>query len=320
MGAAEMVVGLAWDSRPRDPVVHHRPVEVREKRLDIGGAVRLVVEEVGVLVHVQGDERGGVPDGKGFLRVADVVEQATLVPVVRSPGPAARSEAGCLQIGPPGRGRAEVAPDQVPDRPARLAPVPAEVLEVELVVLDAAHRERQLDLELPQVGIDLVRGREVHRLEPLQDLVPLRDVPLVEPVVRVDGRARDPVELVEGRLELARCDLDEGPHGAGQHKAISLACDAIDKERPRWLSRCLISPTTTPLSSRRSTSRRCSCTTTSTIRRTSTTRTPRSRAPTWPARTSRRSCATSTACRRRSAAPSATTPAVTRTTRCSGRS
>ena len=51
--------------------------------------VGLEVEEVGVLVDVERDERRRVPDREGVLGVADVVEEAPLVPVVRGPGPAA---------------------------------------------------------------------------------------------------------------------------------------------------------------------------------------------------------------------------------------
>src|SRR5262245_66441909 len=58
-----------------DPVVHDLPVEVVEERLDVGSPVGLVVEEVRVLVHVERDQRGGVPDGESVLGVADVVEQ-----------------------------------------------------------------------------------------------------------------------------------------------------------------------------------------------------------------------------------------------------
>src|SRR5579864_2380471 len=79
----------------RDPAVHDVPVDVVEERADVRRAVGLVVEEVRVLVDVERDERRRVPDGEGVLRVADVVEEPSLVPVVRGPGPAARSHPGC---------------------------------------------------------------------------------------------------------------------------------------------------------------------------------------------------------------------------------
>ena len=52
-------------------------------------AIRLVVEEVRVLVDVERDERRRIPDRERVLRVADVVEEPALVPVVRRPRPAA---------------------------------------------------------------------------------------------------------------------------------------------------------------------------------------------------------------------------------------
>src|SRR5581483_11778822 len=85
----------------RDPAVHDVPVEVVEERADVGRAIGLVVEEVRMLVHVERDERGRVPDRERVLGVADVVEEPAFVPVVRRPGPAAAGHAGRLQVGPP---------------------------------------------------------------------------------------------------------------------------------------------------------------------------------------------------------------------------
>ncbi len=89
----------------------------------------------------------------------------------------------------------------------RVAAVAAEVLEVELVVLDAADREREVDLQRAQLRVDLVRAREVDAGELAEDLVALVDVALVELVVRLDRLAGDPVELEQRRLQLARGDL-----------------------------------------------------------------------------------------------------------------
>ena len=97
--------------------------------------------------------------------------------------------------------------DELPEGAVRCAANPAEMAEVELVVLDPADREAQVDLERTHVGEDLVCGGEIHVGEPAEDLVPLGDVSLVELVVRLDGRARDAVQLEEPRLQLARCDL-----------------------------------------------------------------------------------------------------------------
>src|SRR6266568_5186175 len=79
---------LFLDAVLLDPVVHDVVVEVVEEGVDVRPAVGLEVEEVGVLVDVERDERRRVPDREGVLRVADVVEEPALVPVVRGPRPA----------------------------------------------------------------------------------------------------------------------------------------------------------------------------------------------------------------------------------------
>ena len=81
------------------------------------------------------------------------------------------------------------------------------MLEVDLVVLDPADRERQVDLERAQVGVDLVGAREVDLGELPEDLVPLVHVPLVELVVGFDRLARDAIELEQAGLQLAGGDL-----------------------------------------------------------------------------------------------------------------
>src|SRR5215210_4012241 len=215
-GAARSAPGFRSVARPRSPkgnlvlahpVVDGRPVQVGKEGVDVGGAVGLVVEEIGVLVDVEGDEWGRVPDRIRVLRVADVVEEAALVPVVRRPGPAPAGHARRLEVVPPSRDRPEVALDELGKCAVRVAAVAAEVLEVDLVVLDPADREREVDLERAEVRIDLVRRGEVDVGELAEDLVPLRDVPLVELVVRLHGFARDAVELVEAGLQLPRRDL-----------------------------------------------------------------------------------------------------------------
>ena len=106
---------------PRDPVrvdpaVHHIPVEVPKERVDVGGTVGLVVEEVRVLVDVERDERRRVPDRERVLGIADEVEQPALVPVVGGPGPAARGKARRLEIRAPRVDGAEVAVDERRER------------------------------------------------------------------------------------------------------------------------------------------------------------------------------------------------------------
>ena len=77
------------------------------------------------------------------------------------------------------------------------------MLEVDLVVLHAADGEAEIDLQRAELRVDLVRGGGIGVGELAEDLVPLRDVPLVELVVRLDRGARDPVQLEQLRLELA---------------------------------------------------------------------------------------------------------------------
>ena len=144
-----------------DQAVDHAVVEVREERLDVSGAIGAEVDEVGVLVDVERDERRRVPDRIAVLGVTDVVEEPALVPVVGRPRPAAAGETGRLQVGPPGGDRAEVARDEVAEDALRVAADAAEVVEVELVVLDPADRERELDLQRAELGVRLVRRAEV---------------------------------------------------------------------------------------------------------------------------------------------------------------
>src|SRR6266545_3435554 len=193
----------------RHPVVDRRPVEIVEECIDVGRAVGPVVEEVRVLVDVESNQRRCVPDRERVLCVADVVEETALVPVVRRPGPASPGHAGRLEVGPPILHRAKVALDQVADLTARIAAAPAEVLEIDLVVLDPADGERQVDLERANLGVGLICTGDVDAVELLQDFVPLVDVALVELEVRLDGFARDAVELVELGLELPGRDLLE---------------------------------------------------------------------------------------------------------------
>src|SRR4029079_16266930 len=100
ISSSQLISGA--DAVPRDPLVDDAPVEVVEEGVDVAGAVGLEVEPERVLVDVERDERGRVPDREGVLRVADVVEEPALVPVVGGPGPAAAGDAGGLQVGAPG--------------------------------------------------------------------------------------------------------------------------------------------------------------------------------------------------------------------------
>src|SRR5213078_3277616 len=123
------------------------------------------------------------------------------------PRPAAAAHAGRLEIGLPVGRRAEVALDEIAEEATRVAAGAAEVLEVDLVVLDPADRKGEVDLQRADVRIDLVRRGEVDAAELAEDLVPLVHVPLIELVVRLDRLAGDPVELEQRGLQLAGRDL-----------------------------------------------------------------------------------------------------------------
>src|SRR3954447_17470285 len=312
-----------------DPAIHDIPVEVVEERVDVRGAVGLIVEEVRVLVHVECDEGGCVPHRERVLRVADVIEETALVPVVRRPRPAAAGEPGRLQIGAPRLDGPEVALDERAERAGRLAAAPAEVLEVDLVVLDPADREGQVDLQRAEIGVHLVRRRKVDGRQLRENLVPLSHIALVELVVRLDRRPRDAVQLVHLGAKLARCDLLELER-KGRHRAPlvpvtgdsggSISSRLRRQRSERCRCNCPTCPTRTTRSSRISTRRRCGSTTTCITRRTSTMRTQHSKGPNGPTALSSRSSATSTRFPRTSRRPCETTPAAMRTTHSSGRS
>jgi hypothetical protein len=83
------------------------------------------------------------------------------------------------------------------------------VTEVQVVVLVAEQRERVVDRDRAQVGVDLVALdlRVVEVVEALAALVRLLDVALVELVVVLHRLARDPVQVAVERRELTRLDL-----------------------------------------------------------------------------------------------------------------
>ena len=174
-----------------------------------------------MLVDVERDERGRVPDRKRVLRVADVVEEPPLVPVVGGPRPAAAAPSRS----PSGRpARSSTEPKSRSIRSAisavRLAAAAAEVLEVDLVVLDPADREGQVDLQRADLGVDLVRGRD--RLGQLaEDLVPL--------VRRSPGRACSAPRPRRARCRRARA----GPASARAAVISSLkaSSDNVDSFR-----------------------------------------------------------------------------------------
>src|SRR6476469_8983338 len=78
---------------------HVGPVDVRDERVDVLGPRRGEVADVGVLVDVERQDRGGVPHREGVLAVADVDVEPVPVPVVREPGPAAARHAARAELG-----------------------------------------------------------------------------------------------------------------------------------------------------------------------------------------------------------------------------
>src|SRR5947209_2789432 len=172
----------------RDPAVHDVPVQVVEERADVGRAIGLVVQEVRVLVHVERDERRRVPHRERVLRVADVVENRSFAPAEPGPGPARAAHPGGPEAGGPAANRPKAAFADRGEGAGRTAAA-AEMREVQLVVLDAADCEGEVDLERPQVGIDLVRRRRIRIRKTAEDLVPLVHVSDVELVVRLDRGA-----------------------------------------------------------------------------------------------------------------------------------
>ena len=111
----------------------------------------------------------------------------------------------------------------------RIAARAAEVREVDLVVLDPADREAEVDLQRPQRrSRPGWRRRPVDRLELGEDLVPLGDVALIQPVVGLDRGARDAVELEQRRLQLTR--LDSVRVGMRRHLRLDGTASSISLE------------------------------------------------------------------------------------------
>src|SRR6266550_6107042 len=129
------------------------PIQQLEERVDVRGLPRAVVHEVGVLEAVESDERRAVPDRVGVLLIADIIEEGPRVPVVRRPRPAARGDPRGPEVGLPAVERPERLLDQPEKLGARLPALPAEVVEVDLVVLDPSEGAGELDLEFAEFGV-----------------------------------------------------------------------------------------------------------------------------------------------------------------------
>jgi DNA-directed RNA polymerase subunit omega len=96
-----------------------------------------------------------------------------------------------------------------PAAEAAAAEAAAEMREVELVILDAADGEREIDLQRAELRVDLIRRTEVDVRQLAQDLVPLVHVALIELVVGLDRSTGDPVQLVHLGTQLPWRDLLE---------------------------------------------------------------------------------------------------------------
>ena len=72
--------------------------------------------------------------------------------------------------------------------------------------------KREVDLERAHLRVDLVRAAEVDRRELAEDLVPLRDVALVQAVVRLDRRREIPSSSRSAGFSSRGPDLDEVRH------------------------------------------------------------------------------------------------------------
>src|SRR5437764_1307447 len=92
LGADATLLGFAETS------VDGGPIHAVEPGVDVFGAGGLEVEEVGVLVDVEGEDELAVPLRERVLGVADEVEDPLLVTVVREVSPAAAGDAGRLDI------------------------------------------------------------------------------------------------------------------------------------------------------------------------------------------------------------------------------
>src|SRR5215216_2583155 len=207
-GVGALLGGLGLRQLPVDVV----PVEVAEERLHVLlAAVRRGAEvaHVRVLVDVDRQNRNHVVDGPQVLRVHDVVEQRAVVEVIADHHPAARGGGGLLDRGQPLVDAVELAVGELGEAAGRLAPVTAEVAEVEVVVLVAEQRERVVDRHGAQRRVDLV-ALDLVVIELIEDsaaLVRLLGVALVQLVVVVHRLAGDPVEIALEGGEPARLEL-----------------------------------------------------------------------------------------------------------------
>ena len=162
---------------------------------------------------------------------------------------------------------------RAPNAPSGSPPPPPRWREVELVVLDPADRERQIDLERAQLGVRLVRGGEVGVGELARGSrsasrrSPGRACSAPRPMPARSRRARTPRAAAAAARSPRTCtrawtsrrlllDLNGRP-------SISSEAEAELRKEPRtWHSNCPICPTGTTRSSRTSTRRRCASTTT----------------------------------------------------------
>src|SRR5262245_16457250 len=79
----DLLVNRLHGQGPLEVLLDHAPVQVVEERIDVLGARAPEIDPVGVLVHVQRQDRRGVPERERVLRVTDRGGQTIEVVVVR---------------------------------------------------------------------------------------------------------------------------------------------------------------------------------------------------------------------------------------------
>src|SRR4029078_9743740 len=84
------------------------------------------------------------------------------------------------------------------------AALATEMAEIDLVILGAADRERQIDAQAAILGVDLIRRCTIDAIELLLNLVHLVDVPLVQLVVLLHRARGNSVQLADAREGLRR--------------------------------------------------------------------------------------------------------------------
>ena len=150
---------------------HRRPVDVAHERRDIGGRVGPEIDLIGVLVHVEREDRDRAGDGLVVIG-ASVIDEAAVARDVAEQHPAgtAGKTAGERdELAAPAVDRSEVADERARHRLRDGSAVAAEAREIELVQQRRIQRRELVALQTAdRIG---GRRRRVERLELLGDRV-----------------------------------------------------------------------------------------------------------------------------------------------------